>query len=39
MQAAKTSMDMTYYHYNGMFYKLPENAMILKNTQGQFIGY
>jgi len=39
MQAAKTSMTETYYHYNNMYYKLPENAMIMKNAQGEFTGY
>jgi len=38
-QAAATSMNMTYYHYNGMYYKLPENALIMRNSQNEFTGY
>ena len=27
-QAAQTSMNMTYYHYNNMFYKIPEGVEV-----------
>jgi len=37
--AATTSMDETYYHYNNMYYKLPENAIITMNVNKEFTGY
>jgi len=39
LAAEHESMDETYYHYNGMFYKLPTNAHILKSSTGAFMGY
>jgi len=38
-KAATTSMDDTYYHWNGMFYKIPENSIIMRNAQNEFTGY
>lgn len=38
-QAAQTSMDDTYYHFNDMYYKIPENSIIMRNAANQFTGY
>ena len=37
--AKTTSEDDTYYHYNNMYYKIPESAIIMRNTQNEFTGY
>ena len=37
--AAKLSMDETYYHYNGMYFKLPPHAVITYSSEGDFMGY
>ena len=40
-QAAKTSMDMTYYHdvSNNMYYEVPVGVTYLTDSFGQFSGY
>ena len=37
--AAKLSTDETYYHYNGMYFKLPAHAVITYSATGDFMGY
>jgi hypothetical protein len=37
--AKTTSEDDTYYHYNNMYYKIPESAIIMRNSQNEFTGY
>jgi len=38
-KAAVTSMDETYYHFNNMYYKLPVDAIIMRNSENVFTGY